>query len=546
MNFTCDNCQRRYSISDDKVRGKTVKVRCKNCTHLITLQGPSEPDEEQTTMMPADQMERLRSEQGGLEPAAASAPVPAAAPSIAPASLPNRPEWFVMVRGKQTGPLDPRGLAELVRSGDLNLRSYVWRKGMGEWKRSGETPELSFLFTPSAPAPSFASATGSAAPKASRNGVSNGASKGATNGHAAHVSPLQTAAPVVEPQAAGTAGLPFEPDPADVVVHSGPRPQDEVRLGELFSDADADTGQQEALANGDATAKPQERAKSQSKGEVEDPFAALGELDPSQLPPPGEATAFFIAQAGVNKRNPPWKIAVSILAPVGVVAGLLFLLNSFNVVPLRVKTVDAEGKEVTQSVFSAEGVSSLGDLLMGNKNKNAADQRASDRKVGASGKTASTQSAPVPSGANMPKVESANARAVSKDEIAALYMEAGRTDKGPKLRKDARDEAKSVDSSTSGLSDEQVAKVVSENQSGFQSCIEQELRKNPSLRVPRFYIVAVVANSGVVKSASIDRKEIDGSSLGECLKVRTRRMVFSKFAGDEMQLEIPLIVGTTM
>ncbi|MET0403105.1 MAG: zinc-ribbon domain-containing protein, partial [Cystobacter sp.] len=36
LNFSCNQCQRRYSIADEKVRGKTVKIRCKNCQYVIS------------------------------------------------------------------------------------------------------------------------------------------------------------------------------------------------------------------------------------------------------------------------------------------------------------------------------------------------------------------------------------------------------------------------------------------------------------------------------------------------------------------------------
>ena len=37
MKFVCDRCQTKYSIADDKVRGKVLKVRCKTCQNVITV-----------------------------------------------------------------------------------------------------------------------------------------------------------------------------------------------------------------------------------------------------------------------------------------------------------------------------------------------------------------------------------------------------------------------------------------------------------------------------------------------------------------------------
>ena len=37
MKFHCDRCKTRYSIADDRVRGKILKIRCKNCSAVITV-----------------------------------------------------------------------------------------------------------------------------------------------------------------------------------------------------------------------------------------------------------------------------------------------------------------------------------------------------------------------------------------------------------------------------------------------------------------------------------------------------------------------------
>jgi predicted Zn finger-like uncharacterized protein len=37
VKFLCDRCKTRYSIGDDRVRGKILKIRCKNCANVITV-----------------------------------------------------------------------------------------------------------------------------------------------------------------------------------------------------------------------------------------------------------------------------------------------------------------------------------------------------------------------------------------------------------------------------------------------------------------------------------------------------------------------------
>src|SRR6476660_9204272 len=43
MKFVCDRCQTKYSIADDRVRGKVLKVKCKTCANLITVREARQP-----------------------------------------------------------------------------------------------------------------------------------------------------------------------------------------------------------------------------------------------------------------------------------------------------------------------------------------------------------------------------------------------------------------------------------------------------------------------------------------------------------------------
>src|SRR5438876_7241025 len=43
MKFVCDRCQTKYSIADERVRGKVLKVKCKTCANLITVREVRRP-----------------------------------------------------------------------------------------------------------------------------------------------------------------------------------------------------------------------------------------------------------------------------------------------------------------------------------------------------------------------------------------------------------------------------------------------------------------------------------------------------------------------
>src|SRR4030081_3628968 len=39
MKITCQSCQAKYTIADEKVAGKTVKIKCKKCGASIVVSG---------------------------------------------------------------------------------------------------------------------------------------------------------------------------------------------------------------------------------------------------------------------------------------------------------------------------------------------------------------------------------------------------------------------------------------------------------------------------------------------------------------------------
>ena len=38
MKFLCENCKAKYQIADDKVAGRTVRMKCRKCNHMIEVE----------------------------------------------------------------------------------------------------------------------------------------------------------------------------------------------------------------------------------------------------------------------------------------------------------------------------------------------------------------------------------------------------------------------------------------------------------------------------------------------------------------------------
>src|SRR6185295_326093 len=98
MKIVCDSCATKYSIADDKVRGKVFKIRCKKCSHIIVVRGTND---------------------------AAPAPAPAAA---APEGV-----WHIVIDGEQVGPLTDGDIRSRIDRGELTADTYIWKEGFADW-----------------------------------------------------------------------------------------------------------------------------------------------------------------------------------------------------------------------------------------------------------------------------------------------------------------------------------------------------------------------------------------------------------------------------
>ena len=64
MNFNCDKCQKAYTIADEKVAGRSFRVTCKQCGHVIQVKasGPAP-----TAVAPALALHQVVLQQAGAE-----------------------------------------------------------------------------------------------------------------------------------------------------------------------------------------------------------------------------------------------------------------------------------------------------------------------------------------------------------------------------------------------------------------------------------------------------------------------------------------------
>ena len=137
MKITCDSCGAKYTIADDKVRGRKVKIRCKGCGTAIVVDGQQEQTSAST---PPDAS-------GG--PDAETVPMDVGASSAPPASSDGR--WSVNLSETDQRTLSTQELVDGWKSGVVTADAFVWKEGMADWLPAGKVPELQALLSPPAP-----------------------------------------------------------------------------------------------------------------------------------------------------------------------------------------------------------------------------------------------------------------------------------------------------------------------------------------------------------------------------------------------------------
>jgi predicted Zn finger-like uncharacterized protein len=127
MKIVCEACQAKYSISDDKVRGKAFKIRCKKCSHIIVVRSTSASMPVAEGSSSAQQLPL--SEGSGLS--GLTSPAPASENS-----------WHIVVEGEQVGPLSASDVRARLSRGEITGESFIWREGLADWLKISTVPEF--------------------------------------------------------------------------------------------------------------------------------------------------------------------------------------------------------------------------------------------------------------------------------------------------------------------------------------------------------------------------------------------------------------------
>ena len=110
MKVTCQSCQAKYTIADEKVLGKAVKIRCKKCGATILLDG---------------------TDPSALSSSGSSSTREPPGPDGQPQPQPEG--WTVNVAEGDQRTMTDDEVVSAYRSGTIDLETYCWKDGMDDW-----------------------------------------------------------------------------------------------------------------------------------------------------------------------------------------------------------------------------------------------------------------------------------------------------------------------------------------------------------------------------------------------------------------------------
>ncbi|HEX6272628.1 MAG TPA: zinc-ribbon domain-containing protein [Polyangiaceae bacterium] len=121
MKVSCQACGAKYTIADDKVRGRKVKIRCKSCGAPIVVDAQSEA------------------------PPAAEAPNAAAPADAAGTGAAKSDSWSVNLSDTDQRTLTTEEIVAGWQSGVVTSDAFVWKDGMSDWVAILECAEIAAL-----------------------------------------------------------------------------------------------------------------------------------------------------------------------------------------------------------------------------------------------------------------------------------------------------------------------------------------------------------------------------------------------------------------
>lgn len=591
MKFVCELCHTKYAISDEKVRGKVLKVRCKTCANVITVRETGASVESPTAAPPGAGPARA-SQSGGfdvhLAPTAAarithdvldvaesapsgrvSAPSLFAPAPVAPPAAPGRVtrpsapatavvddgiEWFMAVEGSQTGPFPRPKLVEKLRELGADADVHVWNARFDSWKPPLEVPELKADLA--APRPRRAP-TPAAPPPAPGARRSSGAMPVASSGRATRPSgahALSTRATdgavVANPVSAEVARSRPELRTSGAMAHRTTSPRNGIATAAAFAESAGDALTELDLPAGPVAPGAPEGRRSPTRPSGPSLTLAAGPSGAALPAPagfPAEASPILSPPLGTRlAKGRPFKLMLGALGVVVVVCGVV----AYSV--LRRPSPPPAVAEVAPEKPAAPDFAGLAAKIAAEEPVAQPAQPAAPsapavvpvappepaRTSGRSGKrnaraskgaaSPATPTAPPPLSPTAPP-------ALSAEQQAAVSRFAEPSQRQLQLTTGS---GSGGPRSTPAQAD--ISRVINANRQGIQTCYQRALLRDNSLVRGKITVRVSIGISGKVKKVSLDAPA-QFRTLEPCIREVMSRWAFPP-SSEEYGTEFPVVL----
>lgn len=578
MKFLCGSCRTKYQISDEKVRGKILTIRCKKCgAKIIVRESLARDAGGATAVAPIADEQQVEVERrsvaaqghGGAALAHAFdaamkgqggeaddmptsiAPVPA---NLDIAGV----EWYVAIDGEQHGPFAFAEIVRKVTDGQVIGRHYVWHDGMEGWSRVRDVEDLcgylgSGKKKPPPPPPPQADGDTEA------GNVVDFEQKRAERQRqlgASAVAPMDAdlEQTEVESPEAGLTGAGSASERAEQL--------DDVLNHALGIEGEGKTARAEP-EKAVAVAGVAQAGNASSIDELlsfddnqEDIFANVPRASDEPEDAHRESTRFFVAAAGVNRQKSRNRLAL--LLGLVMVLGLGAFIGAWAVGIIQIQLpgignpfhraeTPAEDELADLDTSGVEDIASLKKQLQGIKDPNkrreivrATRRRQSSKPTAAidlpeeyvDDGTGGTTGSRGPRGGKLEEIK--------YDGPTGTGGGAGEVSVGDsRLPGSGIEDVVPVDRKS--LDQGAITAVINARKKSVSICYEQSLRGREDLRGKLEFKVTVQPD-GSVGRVSVVTTAFKGSKLGRCIADKIKDWRFPRFEGEAQQVVVPFVL----
>lgn len=583
MKFLCGSCRTKYQISDDKVRGKILTIRCKKCGAKVMVKESLQKQSSIAIAPLADEDAKpevaVKSSVMTGGSAASAAARSAASASLAsafevamggalddmPTSIAPTPaneadagvEWYVAIDGAQSGPYAYAELVRKLQNREVVGRHYCWHDGFDNWKRIRDVADLVPYLPPDPkkkpppppPTPQEAGPEGGkvvdfAQKRAERD--RKGSSTGAPEGGASDGGIEAPTAKAVPIHTKGSDRL----EQLDHVLNEALGIQGEGKT--TRADA-AEAKAAQAVVQGRAITNDAFSEESSSDSFIPENLFDQVPRASTQEVVAREATRFFVAAAGVNAQKSKNKVglfagigaAVLVLAFIGLWAAGVINISLPGIGNPFASSKVSDEYAVTEKELTEEEKKQLeAALAKGTRKKDALAQISKKRK----GKAARPKGPGLPGDYvdDAPEERAAGTRGggdaqrvtIGDDELsgrsAPMKTETELNLPNADVSQVQPADMEKLDAAT-------IRRVIQDGRTAVSSCYAQQLRADQDLKGKLEFLVTVQP-TGEVSRATVSTAAFKGTALGQCIADKIKDWRFPAFRGEPQQIVVPFVL----